>query len=89
MRLNDWVQLNKREETDPKQISQPRGWMAPKGFSNVVAADSRFNFVAAQECTDTRMQLVGSGLVEHSRISWRSSDDVQALSGETLMFLSL
>jgi len=48
------------------QILQPPGWAPPKGYSNGIAANGRFIFVAGQVGTDAQMQLVGPGFVEQA-----------------------
>src|SRR2546425_10774549 len=44
----------------------PPGWAPPKGYSNGIAANGRFIFVAGQVGTDAQMQLVGPGFVEQA-----------------------
>jgi enamine deaminase RidA (YjgF/YER057c/UK114 family) len=50
-----------------KQVLQPPGWAAPKGYANGVAASGRQVFVAGQIGWDAQCQFASDDLVEQVR----------------------
>jgi len=49
------------------EIIQPAGWARPRGYSNGIAAEGRFLFVAGQIGWDAEQRLVGPDFVDQLR----------------------
>jgi enamine deaminase RidA (YjgF/YER057c/UK114 family) len=49
------------------EIIQPAGWGRPRGYSNGIAAEGRFLFVAGQIGWDAEQRLVGPDFVDQLR----------------------
>jgi enamine deaminase RidA (YjgF/YER057c/UK114 family) len=60
-------QISSSKTAKPMRTLQPEGWAAPKGFSNGIAAEGRFVFVAGQVGADPVTGAVAEGFVAQAR----------------------
>jgi len=60
---------------------EPKGWKAPRGYSNGVEARGRILFVAGQVGWDANAAMVGEDLVSQARQALRNVEAVLACGG--------
>ncbi|MDA0368724.1 MAG: RidA family protein [Proteobacteria bacterium] len=73
------------------EIVQPDGWARPQGYSNGIAAEGRFLFVAGQIGWDAQRNLVGPDFIDQLRqalINIRAVLEAAAVGPEGLVRLT-
>ncbi|MDA1057373.1 MAG: RidA family protein [Proteobacteria bacterium] len=73
------------------EIVQPDGWARPQGYSNGIAAEGRFLFVAGQIGWDEQRNLVGPDFIDQLRqalINIRAVLEAAAVGPEGLVRLT-
>ncbi|NQV79189.1 MAG: RidA family protein [Alphaproteobacteria bacterium] len=73
------------------EIVQPDGWARPHGYSNGIAAEGRFLFVAGQIGWDAQQNLVGPDFIDQLRqalINIRAILETAAVGPEALVRLT-